>query len=121
MCLTTISCFCLDAIYHPCCWLLQLQLQLLGVKCHGYKNIGFFYIGGEGMKGSNLTCAAMMYTIQSYLRDRGRLPSKLYVQMDNCAGDNKNHVVFGFLAHLVQLGVFKQVEVMYLHSRRRRQ
>lgn len=101
--------------------MLQLQLQLLGVKCHGYKNFGFWYIGGEGMKGSNLTCAAMLYTINAYLKDRGRLPSKLYVQMDNCAGDNKNHVVFGFLAHLVQLGIFKRIEVMYQHDRRRRQ
>lgn len=68
------------------------------------------------MKGSNLTCAAILYTIQAYRSERGKLPSKLYIQMDNCSGDNKNHVVFGFLGHLVQLGVFKTIEVIYLDT-----
>ena len=91
--------------------LVQVELQLLGAKFYGYQSFGFFYLGGQGLLPSNLTCAAILHMLNSYQEDRASLPTNLYIQMDNCAGDNKNHMVFGFLAHLVQLGVFKLIQV----------
>ena len=60
---------------------------------------------------SNLTCAAILHVLNQYQQDRGDLPDNLYLQLDNCASENKNHTVFGFLAYLVQIGVFKSIEV----------
>lgn len=34
--------------------------------------------------------------------------------MDNCPRDNKNNIMFGFLAVLVLLGIFESVEVSFL-------
>ena len=36
--------------------------------------------------------------------------------MDNCGGDNKNHMVIGFLGHLVGYGVFEQMLVSPLFA-----
>ena len=38
-------------------------------------------------------------------------PKVLYLQLDNCAKDNKNKNLFAFLAHLVLRGVFKKIKV----------
>ena len=38
------------------------------------------------------------------------LPAKLYVQMDNCGRENKNQMVFGFMALLVQQDIFTEVQ-----------
>ena len=37
------------------------------------------------------------------------LPKRLYVQMDNCARENKNQMVFGFMALLVEQDIFNEV------------
>jgi len=42
------------------------------------------------------------------------LPECLYLQLDNCAGENKNRYVFAFLSLLVAKGIFKQVYVGFL-------
>ena len=42
------------------------------------------------------------------------LPQCLYLQLDNCAGENKNRYVFAFLSLLVAKGIFKQVYVGFL-------
>ena len=38
-----------------------------------------------------------------------QLPPTLYLQMDNCARENKNKIVLTFGALLVELGVFRKV------------
>jgi hypothetical protein len=42
------------------------------------------------------------------------LPQCLYLQLDNCVGENKNRYVFAFLSLLVAKGIFKQVYVGFL-------
>lgn len=41
------------------------------------------------------------------------LPPTLYIQADNSAKDNKNFILMGFLASLVQQNIFKKV-IIYL-------
>ena len=48
------------------------------------------------------------------LRQEGTLGHNLMIQMDNCWRDNKNQWLFGFLCHLVHIGWFKSVELLYL-------
>lgn len=91
--------------------LVQVELQLLGIKVHGLCSYGFFFIGGEGMSKKNLVCAGILYAICAWLAVKKVLPAGLHVQLDNCAGDNKNHTVFGFIAHLVALGIFVEALV----------
>ena len=46
------------------------------------------------------------YTFSS---QTGRVPPVLYLQMDNCARENKNQFVFALLSLLVEIGVFEKV------------
>jgi len=43
------------------------------------------------------------------LQNTGKLPEKLYLQLDNSGKDNKNAFVLMFLAYLVKTKVFKKV------------
>ena len=45
---------------------------------------------------------------------RGYLSSVLYLQMDNCARENKNWMMFAYLSWLVEKGIFKKVCVGFL-------
>jgi hypothetical protein len=38
-----------------------------------------------------------------------KFPPLLYLQLDNCSGENKNHWVFEFCAKLVEARVFEEV------------
>ena len=37
----------------------------------------------------------------------------LVVVLDNTSGDNKNRFVYGFLCHLVDIGLFKEVVILH--------
>ena len=37
----------------------------------------------------------------------------LIVVLDNTSGDNKNTFVYGFLGHLVDIGMFKEVHILH--------
>ena len=50
-------------------------------------------------------------------KEKKELPRHLRLQLDNCAKDNKNHTVLGFLALLVQQGVVGEVQVSRQRSR----
>jgi hypothetical protein len=41
-------------------------------------------------------------------------PSVLYLQADNCAGENKNKFMFAFLSLLVSLDIFQDVFLSFL-------
>lgn len=61
-------------------------------------------------KGSNVTVSIMidqLYNMRATLPEWG--VGTCYVQLDNTTGDNKNSYVFGNLANLVMLGMFKEV------------
>jgi hypothetical protein len=41
-------------------------------------------------------------------------PAHLWIQADNCGGDNKNHAVLAFCGFLVGRGVFKTAQLNHL-------
>lgn len=89
-----------------------LKQCVMGVIVHGWKR--FLYLAHEYVDfDSNLTIECIHRTIQA-LRAHGPLPPVLCVQLDNCAGTNKNLFVFSYLGWLVQQGVFEEVHVSFL-------
>lgn len=92
---------------------------VMGVKIHGHGTE--YYIAqprvGTG-GGSNFTIECINRCIRhlaGQLETRGKfLPPRLYLQMDNCAGDNKNYAIMGWVNFLVKMRVFETVEVGYL-------
>lgn len=58
----------------------------------------------------NLTIEVLRQTLLRV----GAVPQKLYIQLDNCARENKNKALFAFCAWLVLLHVTEEVEVSFL-------
>jgi len=68
--------------------------------------------------GGNTTCDVLLRTLRkvnAIMTEKGQgLPRILYLQMDNCVGDNKNKTVLGMCYHLVNEGVFDKIKVSFL-------
>ena len=63
---------------------------------------------------TNLTIEVLQRILKSEESRRGALPKRLYLQLDNCARENKNTAVAVFLAFLLERGVFNSIYVSYL-------
>ena len=67
-------------------------------------------------KGANAICTYLWSDIvntkqSEHPASRAR---RIIVQADNCVGENKNMFVFGFLAWLVLVGLYDEVEMHFL-------
>jgi len=95
-----------------------LRQCVMGVKVHGQRMdhyVTHARVGTGG--GSNFTVECISRTLRKVAAmdgRNGRLPPHLYMQMDNCSGDNKNFAIVGYLNYLVAQGVFSTVEVGFL-------
>jgi hypothetical protein len=92
----------------------HLKTKLMGVLIEGEAFNGFIiyphYSGGP-----NILCTALHLTFCRHAeRCQGLLPPVLFLQLDNCGGDNKNHTVFAYLGYLVQIGAFHTILVDFL-------
>ena len=63
---------------------------------------------------ANLTIECINRCITFHQEKYGRLPRTLNLQMDNCTRENKNTYMFGFLAWLVERGVFDCIQISFL-------
>ena len=82
----------------------KLKTHLTGVLDHGYNPFCVVDLF-QWNHNSNLTINILLMV----LARRRHIPDTLYLQMDNCARENKNQYIFSFLALLVMQGVFKKV------------
>ena len=91
----------------------KLPLHLMGVIVHGVGNYGFTYL--PNIKGGNNVTIEVLHRVLTDLKkDRGFLPPVLYLQLDNTSKQNKGRFLLGYLAFLVELGVFEQVQLSFL-------
>ena len=91
-----------------------LGFRVIGVKVHGIGDY-VFLLDSTGHGGANLTSEVLRLTLLD-LEERGKLPTInpiLYLQLDNCS-ENKNKVLFGFLADLISRQVFEEVYIGFL-------
>ena len=96
-----------------------LQQSLTCVHFHGQRTFLFPRMPFHD-KGSNWSLQCLSFALQElakskiYSSSEQGLPKTIFVQMDNCAGDNKNKFVFGYFASLVANGTFDTVVVSFL-------
>ena len=68
--------------------------------------------------GANMTCTilheVLHQIISSTEKNKAKRPQHLWIQADNCAGENKNNIVLAFCGWLVANGVFKTVQLNHL-------
>ena len=70
----------------------------------------------NGGSGVNFTIECLMRTFDKLQLQTPEkpLPKKLYLQMDNCSGANKNRFMFAFSHLLISRGVFEEVVLSFL-------
>lgn len=86
----------------------------MGCIAHGRKS--YVYTILDSVKqGSNATLEVLHRVINdTYVNEGGKLPPKLYLQLDNTVKQCKNKYVLGYCAWLVHFGVFQEITISFL-------
>jgi hypothetical protein len=93
----------------------NLPQSLTAVYFHGRKF--FIYPKSKNIAGgTNWTLHCLMSSLEQLVKesDGQPLPKTLFIQLDNCSGENKNKFVFAFLSSLVTKGMFDSIVVSFL-------
>ena len=91
----------------------KLTVSVFGV--HNFKDrtmVCYVYHEGEGGKGPNEVASLLSNYIETYILCDPQI-KKLKIFADNCAGQNKNHVIMRFIMALVEIGKLDSVELLY--------
>ena len=92
-----------------------LATHITGVYIPGWKErpVSCYTWHDRFPTGSDSVITIIMMVLCAYSKDH-KLPPVLYLHMDNCWRENKNRFVLGIAHLLVQLGVFKSVNLCFL-------
>jgi hypothetical protein len=92
----------------------RLKMHLYGVLCHGRRAYAFA-IPDHEEQGNNTTIQCIWRVIvDQYFEGGQKLPSVLFLQLDNTTKQNKGRYVLAFLALLVEHGIFERIYVCFL-------
>ena len=90
----------------------KLECKAMGVIIHGIWRAMLLFPGSVG-HGANMTCESIDIALQKLESLYGCLPSKLYIQLDNCS-DNKCATVLAYLYDLRRRGCLDKVTTCML-------
>jgi hypothetical protein len=93
------------------CW--RQKNHVMGAISHGRQV--FAFIATDAIKqGNNVTIEVIHRVLLKTIKDEGRLPPVLYLQLDNTTKQNKAKYLMAYLHSLVDAGVFKKIIVSFL-------
>ena len=75
---------------------------------------GLKYLFLKFENGSNMIVTIVYHLLEDFLKDHGKLPKKLHLNLDNCWRENKNRFLFSFLEALLHLNIFVEVTCNFL-------
>nr|XP_022290369.1 uncharacterized protein LOC111102007 [Crassostrea virginica] len=93
--------------------LTRVHHHVTGVLAHGQKKAYAFTWTDKFHPDTNITINCLLHVLEDVAEDKA-LPPVLYLQADNSAKDNKNFILIGFLANLVQRKVFHKIKLSFL-------
>ena len=96
----------------------HLRTHFTGAIVHGKGSSGYLDFL-QYPHDPNLTINVLLRILVDRFKEMSPtgLPERLYVQMDNCARENKNQMVFGFMGLLVEQDIFTEVFILsVLHN-----
>jgi hypothetical protein len=92
---------------------IRVPVHLMGVLIHGEAVHAYTYF--ENFKqGNNVTIQAIHDSLADKLARDGKLPSTLYVQLDNTSKQCKARYMIGWLGYLIKLGLFNSIVLSFL-------
>ena len=92
------------------------KMKVVGAWAHGCE-LAFNFVEEDMPHNNNLTMEILMQSLDRILRnlaDGERFPCHLWVQMDNCQGDNKSGHMCKWFSWLVDKGIFRTAVASYL-------
>lgn len=100
-------------------WMLQdvdpaklLVTHIVGALFHGGSTYAMIDLN-QYPHDSNLTLNCLLHSLALQAR-AGKLTPTVYIQLDNCARENKNKYFLGCMALLVKLGFTKEITLSFL-------
>jgi hypothetical protein len=91
----------------------NLKTKLTGVLAEGRWFQGFVTYP-HYKEGANVMVTILHDALLRHVEWYGCLPQVLFLQMDNCGRDNKNHTMLAYLGYLVQKEVFTEIYLDFL-------
>ncbi|XP_070536890.1 uncharacterized protein [Ptychodera flava] len=91
----------------------KLKTHFTGALCHANKKMYTLVDLCQYCHDTNLTLTCLLHTLHKESKD-GKLPAKLYVQLDNCVRENKNKFFIGFMAYLVKRKYLQEIMMSFL-------
>ena len=91
----------------------KVKMHLYGALVHGRAAYAFT-IPDHEKQGHNTTIQVLQHILEDLKRKDGKLPPVLKLQLDNTTEQNKGQFLYGYLAMLVEYGVFREIEVSFL-------
>ena len=93
----------------------KMKVKCVGVLEHGIeRNARLFPMSEEFSTSSNQIIEALHRVLDMKYHEEGFLPPTMYIQIDNCGRENKNHYLLSYLESFVGLGVFNDVQASFL-------
>ena len=96
------------------------QMKIVGAMAHGH-DLSFNFVEEDMPHNNNLTAEVLMRTLTRLLGNWNKgagpatpFPEHLWLQVDNCGGENKSGHICKLLAALVDLGIFRSAVASYL-------
>ena len=84
-----------------------LQLAYVGAVIHGHApGAVLWHFPADHPKDSSMTAQVILNTLKLCHEERGYLPKKLILQLDNTNRENKNKAIMAVLSMLLLVGLF---------------
>lgn len=91
-----------------------LKIHLIGVLQHLSPNqLRLFTMSDEHETGSNHV-VEVLHRLINELASMGKMPKTLFIQLDNCVRENKNHFFLAYVDSLIHWKILDHVEVSFL-------
>jgi hypothetical protein len=92
---------------------LKVPVHLMAVLVHGEAVHGYTYV--ENFKqGTNVTIQAMHHALAHKVAKDGRLPARLYLQLDNTSKQCKSQYMLGWLGYLIHTDQVRHIVLSFL-------
>ena len=91
----------------------QLRTHIIGAIAH-QRDTYAFTCPSHIAQGHNVSIQVLKEVLLDIKTKEGKLPPKLCLQLDNTTKQNKGRFLFGYLAYLLHMGIFQEIEVAFL-------
>jgi hypothetical protein len=91
----------------------RIPVKIMGVLVHGIGAWAYTHLD-HVKQGTNATVDCLVRTLVKVKEKQGFLGRKLYLQLDNTVKQCKSRYMCGFLAMLVEHGVFREIVLSFL-------